>query len=240
MKALAFNDRMNDDKQSNPLIPEENNELLPCPFCGNARPEIIETHRGHWKVGCAACGSHNNNSLGRQTAIKAWNTRSVSSVPSGGNQGAALVSEELWSVIQHKSYWYIVVDDQGNKLDCAMASFGYARRICDHRNASVARLQEQVETLTRDLDAIGRAAYGRELRDGDCSLACRMSAFRKQRNASRASNTALREQLATLLDSVDYLAGNCKANSMVGAVLDAAVIRNARAALASPNVGKKA
>ena len=34
-----------------------------------------------------------------------------------------------------------------------------------------------------------------------------------------------------LLDCVDYMAGNCKVNDMVGAVLDASVIRRIRAAI---------
>ncbi len=46
------------------------------------------------------------------------------------------------------------------------------------------------------------------------------------------------EQLQVVLDCVDYLAGNCYVNEMIGATLDANVIRNARAALAKAQEGK--
>jgi hypothetical protein len=53
-------------------------KLLPCPFCGNPDPELAETHKDHWRVGCAKCGSYNNNSLGQESAIVAWNRRELS------------------------------------------------------------------------------------------------------------------------------------------------------------------
>lgn len=43
----------------------------------------------------------------------------------------------------------------------------------------------------------------------------------------------LKAALAALLDSVDYTTGACRPNEMVGAVLDSALIVNARAALAA-------
>ena len=39
--------------------------------------------------------------------------------------------------------------------------------------------------------------------------------------------------LRTLLDQVDYTAGNCRPNEMVGAVLEAGVIKLCRDALAA-------
>lgn len=41
----------------------------------------------------------------------------------------------------------------------------------------------------------------------------------------------LRQWLAVVLDQIDYTAGNCNVTDMVGAVIDAGVLRNARDAL---------
>jgi hypothetical protein len=38
-----------------PVEVKGQNELLPCPFCGNPNPELVETHRNHWHVGCSQC-----------------------------------------------------------------------------------------------------------------------------------------------------------------------------------------
>lgn len=54
---------------------DESETLLACPFCGNQHPELAETHKNHWRVGCAKCGSYNNNYLGQEPAIQAWNRR---------------------------------------------------------------------------------------------------------------------------------------------------------------------
>lgn len=47
--------------------------------------------------------------------------------------------------------------------------------------------------------------------------------------------TRYRTALLSILDAVDYTAGNCRTNEMVSAVLDRVLITNARAALSSPN-----
>lgn len=50
--------------------------LLPCPFCGNSKPELIEVSTpDHWRVGCSKCGSYNNISRGREAALNRWNRR---------------------------------------------------------------------------------------------------------------------------------------------------------------------
>lgn len=51
--------------------------------------------------------------------------------------------------------------------------------------------------------------------------------------AALAEKTDTASALKVVLDCVDYMAGNCKVNSMVAAVLDASVIKMAREALAS-------
>lgn len=55
-------------------------KLLPCPFCGNTKPELVETHLNHWRVGCSKCGSYNNNSLGPERAFDTWNRRIDSTI----------------------------------------------------------------------------------------------------------------------------------------------------------------
>ncbi len=49
----------------------------------------------------------------------------------------------------------------------------------------------------------------------------------------------LKNTLAVVLDFVDYTAGNCRPNEMVGAVLPQTIIKQAREVLASPPVAQK-
>ena len=56
-----------------------------------------------------------------------------------------------------------------------------------------------------------------------------------QRDRAEAKALELRVALLTILDAVDYTAGNCRTNDMVSAALDRVLITNARTALSSPN-----
>lgn len=53
--------------------------LLPCPFCGNEMPELIEvtSAKDHWRVGCSKCGSYNNISNCKKNALAQWNSRAI-------------------------------------------------------------------------------------------------------------------------------------------------------------------
>lgn len=55
--------------------------LLPCPFCGDARAFVHENdwcEPSEWDVGCHACGSSTGGCTTREMAIAAWNSRSPS------------------------------------------------------------------------------------------------------------------------------------------------------------------
>jgi DNA relaxase NicK len=51
---------------------------------------------------------------------------------------------------------------------------------------------------------------------------------------AQQENQRLRVALSLILDNVDYIAGNCRFNEMVGAVLPKEILAKARAALADP------
>lgn len=53
----------------------------------------------------------------------------------------------------------------------------------------------------------------------------------QQSPGDAAQNQRLRAALLAILDAVDYKAGNCRVNDMVGAVLPAVLIERAREAL---------
>lgn len=59
----------------------KNPELLPCPFCGNKEPELIDITTIEplggvvWRVGCNKCGSYNNLSKDKERAVAQWNMR---------------------------------------------------------------------------------------------------------------------------------------------------------------------
>jgi Lar family restriction alleviation protein len=52
----------------------EPNALLPCPFCGNDKPEIAHVHGDNWVI-CRTCHAATDMRNSREGATEKWNTR---------------------------------------------------------------------------------------------------------------------------------------------------------------------
>ena len=55
-------------------------KLKPCPFCGNAAPEVVITHSEgcgdvRYKVFCFSCGASGTVTLSTEEAAYSWNRR---------------------------------------------------------------------------------------------------------------------------------------------------------------------
>ena len=55
-------------------------KLKPCPFCGNAAPEVVITHGegcglARYKVFCFSCGASGTVTLSTEEAAYSWNRR---------------------------------------------------------------------------------------------------------------------------------------------------------------------
>ena len=60
-------------------------ELKPCPFCGNAEPEVVITHSEgcgdvRYKVFCFSCGASGTVTLSTEEAAYSWNRRADDAV----------------------------------------------------------------------------------------------------------------------------------------------------------------
>lgn len=70
------------DKEAQERVAERG-ELLPCPFCGNEFPTIVETSGYGVRICCPMCETKftrdfyetGRGRLGRERTIEAWNTR---------------------------------------------------------------------------------------------------------------------------------------------------------------------
>lgn len=78
-EAIAVAQALNEVWQIEAAVTQEiavNRELKPCPFCGNAHPDVIKfTDNGtpNWRVVCLPCLHSNRES--ENAAIGAWNRR---------------------------------------------------------------------------------------------------------------------------------------------------------------------
>lgn len=62
-------------------------KLKPCPFCGNAEPEVVITHSEgcgdvRYKVFCFSCGASGTVTLSTEEAAYSWNRRADKNVSS--------------------------------------------------------------------------------------------------------------------------------------------------------------
>ena len=61
-----------------PVSPSKSSDLLPCPFCGDENPEIVEailTMQPAWIVECQNCCASRKASKRKDYAVKLWNER---------------------------------------------------------------------------------------------------------------------------------------------------------------------